>query len=424
MELLVSGALVLGLVHAPAVLQRWFDGWLAELAGELRIVGILFQTYLQLMVYALIVTFVLHLIARGFWIGLLGLESVYPEGIRWSELRKMAPATKEHYRQRVRPLAAAVERVDDLCSLVFSFGFLVGFTFFYFAAVFLFAAVVAMLVEIVSSGAISAVVVFWLTAGGVLAVQVLSERLDHVVGSRLRPDGLLSRCNRLLIRVGYSISLMRCIGTIQLTLYSNVKPAIVVVLTLGVMTTLAVFQVGAVLVSERLVRVDSLRYFPDDLSQHGLDPNHYRNLRSPKGLEPTVPTVASELVVDPYVKLFIPYYPRRHNPLLTTACPELEPLSSEGFQIGSGPDLDEHDVRSAAACLGSLFQVSLDGKRLSELHFDFAVDRDTGLKGVVSFVPVMTLAHGRHELEVLVPSRDAPDDRDADPVRHVIPFWI
>ncbi len=424
MELLISGALVFGLVHAPAVLQRWFDGWLAELAGELRIVGVLFQTYLQLMVYALIVTFVLHLIARGFWIGLLGLESVFPEGIRWNELRKMGATTKEHYRRNVRPLSGAVEWFDDLCSLIFSFGFFVGFTFFYFAAVFLVAALLAMLVDTVSSGAVSAVVVFWLTAGSVLAVQVLSEKLDQIVGSRLSPDGFLARCNRLLVKVGYSISLMRCIGTIQLTLYSNAKPAIVVALTVGVMVALAVFQVGGVMVGERLVRVDSLSYFPDGLAEDGLDPNHYRDLRSTMRIEPTVPTVQSELVTDPYVRLFLPYHPRRHNALLSTSCPDLEPLSPEGFQIGFGPDLDHEEVRTAAACLGGLYTVALDGTQLSDLHFDFTVDHDTGLKGVVTFLPVRELAHGRHELEVLAPSRDAPDDASAEPVRHVIPFWV
>lgn len=41
---------------------------------------------------------------RGFWIGLLGLESVFPEGIRWDRL-KLGPATIKRYRVSIGALA-------------------------------------------------------------------------------------------------------------------------------------------------------------------------------------------------------------------------------------------------------------------------------------------------------------------------------
>lgn len=131
MELLISGAVVFGLIHLPPIIERISISFLAGLEGNLRLMGVLGQVYLQLVLYGLIAVFVLHLAMRGFWIGLLGLESVFPEGIRWDRL-KLGPAMIKRYRAGIGSLAATIEKVDDLCSLIFSFGFLVIFIWIYF----------------------------------------------------------------------------------------------------------------------------------------------------------------------------------------------------------------------------------------------------------------------------------------------------
>lgn len=76
MELLISGAVVFGLIHLPPIIERISISFLAGLEGNLRLMGVLGQVYLQLVLYGLIAVFVLHLAMRGFWIGLLGLEGV------------------------------------------------------------------------------------------------------------------------------------------------------------------------------------------------------------------------------------------------------------------------------------------------------------------------------------------------------------
>ncbi|RLE30261.1 MAG: hypothetical protein DRJ61_13080, partial [Acidobacteria bacterium] len=122
MELLISGAVVFGLIHLPPIIERISTSFLAGLEGNLSLFGFMGQIYLQLVLYGLIAVFVLHLAMRGFWIGLLGLESVFPEGIRWDRV-KLGPAMIKRYRAGIDSLAATIEKVDDLCSLIFSFGF-------------------------------------------------------------------------------------------------------------------------------------------------------------------------------------------------------------------------------------------------------------------------------------------------------------
>lgn len=40
-----------------------------------------------------------------------------------------------------------------------------------------------------------------------------------------------------------------------------------------------------------------------------------------------------QTIVDPYVRLFIPYYPRRDNPALARRCPGVKPLREAGLSF-------------------------------------------------------------------------------------------
>jgi len=133
------------------------------------------------------------------------------------------------------------------------------------------------------------------------------------------------------------------------------------------------------------------------------------------------------MVTEPYLKLFIPYNPRRHNRLLAEACPNLQPLSKNGLDAGRGTKLEDIQVQDAAACLGSLFAVSLDGEGLQGMHFDFTIEQGSGLEGIVSFLSVDSLDHGRHELLILAPPKPkqkGEDEKAPQALRHLIPFWL
>ena len=146
----------------------------------------------------------------------------------------------------------------------------------------------------------------------------------------------------------------------------------------------------------------------------------------PDTVEPLTPTIQNDIVSEPFLKLFIPYNPRRHN-RLAQACPSLQPLSKNGLDAGKGEKLNDTQIQDAAACLGSLFLISLDGETLKDTHFDFTIEQGSGLEGIVSFLPVDGHGSGRHELVILAPPKPRQNDEDGktpEPVRHLIPFWL
>jgi len=424
MELLVSGAVVLGLLQLPPVVRAAFARFRSGLEdGGLRLVVGAGQSYVVFVLYVLIGTFVVHLVMRAYWIGLLGLESVFEHGIRWDRLRKgMGPLTLRTYHERVGTLAHAVDRTDDLCSMVFSFGFLVASIFVYSIVAIGVALVIALAVSGLLLGGRHLWPVFWTVLAGVILLQSVPSALDQQLGAKLDPEGAPSRILDGLVRSGYAVSVIRWTGTTQLTLGSNLSGARVSAILVGVCVLLGLGHITVTLVEAGRLRFDDRDYFPVTLREEGIDPLHYRDRRSPDAIEPATPSIQSLVVEGPYLELVVPYSARRANELIRAGCPDLEPLHHGVFVPRSAETSTPAHVRAAAACLGSLARLRLDGRPLDTGHWDFTLEPGSRLPAAIRFLPTAGLAPGRHELEVVVPGRDATPD-DPDPVRHLIPFW-
>ena len=115
-ELLVSGALLLGLLQAPEALDSTFDAYQPRLSDTAWFAAFFAWHYAKLIVYALVISLGLHLVARAYWVGLVGLDSAFPEGIDWEKMR-YGPLVKRTYRGLVPELATMARLTDRFASL-------------------------------------------------------------------------------------------------------------------------------------------------------------------------------------------------------------------------------------------------------------------------------------------------------------------
>ena len=421
MELLISGAVVFGLLQLPPLVDHALLRLVEGLAGDLRIVVPMLLGYVVLGVWALIGAFVLHLVLRAYWIGLLGLESVFPAGIRWDRAQ-VGPHWLRQLRARIGTLGESVDSTDDLCSLVFSFAFLVVVMFLYSIALFATSLAVALVICNLFFAGERVAVTMWVVFLVLAGLQGLPIALDKRAGARLAPGGLAERLLERLLSFSSVLTPMRWVGPIQLTLTTNMSPARVATAMVVVSFVLGVGFVSVSFVRGGMIRLDSYTYYPGQLHEQGIDAQHYRDRRDTGAQSAPAPSIQSMVIAEPYLELVMRYAPRRHNALVAADCPGVEPLRSDGLSFGRGGELEASRVRAVARCVGSLFKTSLDGERLEDLRWDFTIEPGTDLPALTVFIAVDGLAPGRHELEVLVPSRKAtPNDRDE--VRHVIPFW-
>jgi len=425
LEMLISGALVFALLQLPSAVDQAYerlDPHLADgLAGALFIV----HYYTKLALYTLSASFLVHLAARAYWVGLIGLEAVFPRGVRWEKVSS-GPIGRRLYEQRLPSLPALITRTDDFCSMIFSFSFLIVF-------VFVISIVWAGLLGLLAFG------ISRLLFGGERLAEVFralllllvlpylaATLLDKVAGGKMDPAGRPARILRAVNAFYYRALLMDVYGPIMMILFSNVRKKVMYpIFTAAFVGVLGLFFLSEMTRGGRL-SMSSDVYMPGTAGEREVSPAYYENLRPEDEVFRMEPSIQSDVVVDPYVRLFIPYYPRRDNPALARRCPGVRPLREAGLSLQRRNAGAPPAGASAAVlrCLADLHRVSLDGRPLPGLELHFSTHPKTGVRGILGYIPVAGLPRGSHLLRVEAVPRPEARKGDPPPDPYLIRFWL
>ncbi|HEX5726582.1 MAG TPA: hypothetical protein VFX98_13995 [Longimicrobiaceae bacterium] len=427
LELLISGAVVFSLLQLPGVVDRGYDRLEPHLAASARMAAFMLYYCLKLVLYTLIATFLLHLVTRAYWVGLIGLESVYPHGIRWDQTT-YGPVMSEVYRERMKGLQPQIDRADRIGSVLFSYAF----------------SIVLLLLVSIPIGALYAGVGFglsqlffegrhmgrivWLLFGVTMLLPLLVWGADRAFGARLEPGSGGRRLLRALSLVTYYVQAVPVYGSTMSVLFSNVsKKKIYPLFYAFFFGLIAFFIVKDLLVRRDVLAMDSYRYLPDDGGGWEVGYRFYESQRPPREMFPNTPSIQSDLIRDPYVRLFVPYSPRRHNDAIARACPELRPLQRGGLRLeGIAGPADSAAAGAVLACWKRVQPVELNGRPV-EVDFRFYTHPRSGLRGMVGYLPVAGLPRGANLLTVgQAPRADDTPRRAAERKRnpYVIRFWL
>ncbi len=414
MELLVSGATVFGLMQLPPVADRILFGLYNAASPDLAGLVLPLWIYVKFMLLTLVATFVAHLALRGYWVALAGLASVYPEGIRWDRLaRRMGPLYLDISRRDIGELADAIERADNRASRVFGVGF--GLAAMMLMPIALVLVMMALLSVYRLFGDAGSDLVSIVLVGFVLLVSVFGLVVwwDQRRGAVATADGLEGRALRTSLRLYSAIGLSRASNPLLVLFSSNEGTGRTMGILGGVMAVIfAIVTLQAV--GDRLGwSMGDYAGLPPDRRAIAdtVLPEHYASQRGDKPRLGPVPFIPDPVVRGDYLRLFVPYFPQRHNAAMERTCPDA--LADTG-DIGPRARLD---------CLASIHAIAIDGIA-QPIRFDAAEDARTGQRGMLAMIPVKALADGRHELTVLPPRRKRDDEPGAKPVTpYRIPFW-
>lgn len=120
-ELIISGAALLGSLQLPGVLEKFQHYLLLNYERASLQLWFFATSYWALFVYGLVLLFVFHFIVRALWIGLVGLNSVYPDGIVETNL------SSKDYQQKMKAefgdVDGFINRLDRMASGMFGTGF-------------------------------------------------------------------------------------------------------------------------------------------------------------------------------------------------------------------------------------------------------------------------------------------------------------
>jgi hypothetical protein len=362
LELLISGAVVFSLLQMPGVVDGIFARVQPHLAERAHFGAFMLYTYIKLILYTLISCFVLHLGTRAYWVGLIGLETVFPHGVRWED-STYGPVMTDVYRKKLGRLQPRIDAADRFCSILFPLAFTLVMLFAYSVVMLGMVALLAFGISRLLLGGRHFGAAIISIFAVILLVPLVAWALDRTYGARLRPGGRREKVIRRLATAAYYVNAMPAYGTVFMTLFSNAKKgarypmmyALMAVLFGFVMVKDIFVRGGVVLTSEHV-------YLPDTPGEFGVRPYYYQSQREPGGVYDRVPSIQSDVIRDPYVKLFIPYTPIRHGAAFAEQCPRLRPLSRTGVRMDGGEPPSAGQVQAVLDCWMRLQPVTLNGR--------------------------------------------------------------
>ncbi len=377
------------------------------------------------MVLALIATFVLHLASRGYWVGLVGLHSVFPNGVRWDQL-KYGPITRELIRERLPSLPPIISRLDNFCSALFSFGFLLVLAFGISLLLAAVAGAIAYLVSVIFFDGQQTLAAFYVVLLVLGVIPATAMFIDRRFGERIDPASSRGRALRRVAVVYYWSTGLPVYGPIMLTLLSNTRRRTFVAVFYTTMLGILVLVGTRLLVHRGGLGVNNYAYFAQ-LDALSVNSSYYESQRSAGEALPRKPTIQSDVIRDPYVRLFIPYWPERHNRAIATSCPGVQPLRELGV---NRDDPNDDPVPDSAAtgvlrCLAKLHPITLNGTVLEDLDLRFYTHPGNSSRGVLAYIPTAGLPRGRNVIIVPQVPRAGRGGRPPQPLRpHILSFWL
>ena len=414
LELIISSLTIFALFSLPGWLFEKIADIYTHLSTSLVIAGTVGTTVLAGTSYGLAACFVVHLMTRAYWVGLIGLRTVFPDGINWSKTPGLGPLSRQHYRDTLPDLDTIIRNTDRLASSLFAVISMLTLSILWFGTI--------LVVILVMSGAIGAR--FGLTNAGMfigmalllivfLGVPILVYLLDAQLAARvprLRDSRILVGLVGFLRRIAGLAYPQRLVLPVQLTLQSNTRPAaFFVALTLSVIVIVAVG--GTRTTAWRNFTVSGeFRYLDTAQVQEGIRSTYYEDMPSRLDRLRGWPRIDSFNQSGSFVRLFLPYQPLRDNLVLDQLCGSAE----------EAPD--------RVACLRQLWTVGIEGRPVSMAGFEPAERADLGMRGLIGLVPLAGLEPGLRRIEVVwnpsVAEEAAPlDDRYTQlNNRYVIPI--
>lgn len=412
-ELLVSGVTVFALLQLPSALDNAYFGLENRLDRSWATALMLGYFYLKASVVILASTFVAHMVMRAYWVSLVGLDSVYPDGIRWKQLRlgKIKRATEE---ELSAPLPDRISAADDRSSLIFAIGvslagLLLVLTIFVAAALAI-SLPLARVEMLAPYQALLVPVIFVL----LLLPWVIAWLLDLWIGDRLDPRRGPGRWLRWLFRAAYRLGLGQASNpTLALVGSHEGDTRVRIMVRLAIVLVLL-----GIIWAHHIDREDrsagSFQYVPTDSpgAARTLRAGHYDSLRDVDADTP-LPYISSEFADGDWLRLAVPYRPNLHNATLERVCPKGAVEEPKGALARDRRRIE------LLRCYARIHAVTLDGVPVRELAYDFATDPKTSLPVVVAMIDIRHLAPGRHELGVRRPRVESDDD----PRDYRIPIW-
>jgi len=397
-ELLIIGITLFLLFQVPKGIDHLHDIIIQVYYTHDLIVASLFIALFTLKAssYVLIFNLLTDLFLRGVWIGLIGLSSAFPEGIRENKFHYHESMKRVVFGKMVPPKRSII-KLDKVCSIIFSFTFLI---IFYIFSLSLFIFLLLMMVFGIQYTDGHWSLFFFIALVVVYVVAALLYFLDFVLFGGLRRFKWTAKPFRYIYLFFSYVTLSFFYKNIYYTLVSNIKKRYLI-------PVLAFYLI----VSASLV--GNLNHIIERGGATSIKPIFYDNLRE-KDVLIEVASIPADQIKGNWLKVFANFDLARKT--IRHFCAEYDEEDRE--ILNTRPRIDRDNFK----CLRQVYHLKLNDQVLDSLDWLYQIHPNMEEKGFVVNINMEHLPPGLHRLQVLRPSLNKQDSLIYQ-TSCTIPFW-
>ncbi|MEM1216134.1 MAG: hypothetical protein AAGJ82_10640 [Bacteroidota bacterium] len=394
-ELLISGLVIAGLFQLPELTVRWMEGYILQ--SDTASFHYLFFTTAGVLIVAdmLLVAFGYHALLRGIWVALLGLNSVYPNGIDASSEAGLGPVHWRKIKKRYPNLSEHIQQLDKQASTIFS---QVAMLTIIFSSISLLFIGLYLLINVFSSFFPNLrQYTIHIGIGFYFLITLSSGLMQYLI--KRYPDS--PSVNRWVERIGrisgslFSLLIFeKTVSYISGIISTNSQPnkkAILIGMVIG-------FLAGMGSVSQLDLYSSAYNYLGPDKyvtfnnRPYRSFPFNYENLRDTA--EPVfTPTIQADVVKEPYLRLFIPLLAREESQFGVRDLTLMERFRIKGAQRDSF-------YQAQLKVLEAANPIFINDQAYEDLPLQYSTHPEDDSDGLLAYVPIEQLPPGRHLLEI------------------------
>lgn len=408
-EMLVSGAAIYGSLQLPDLIRQLIDMallWLPE--GALNICYFIFW-YLTICSSILIVSFILHFVLRALWIGMIGLVSVFPNGIN-----RDTDYHSEHFLKQLFEEFPDVNdfnrRLDDFCSLIFgtTFGIVIM--------------IIAVCILICTCLILSLIFASFLPVS--IATIFLTLILLFIVPAIL--SGILNnkalREKKWVQRIHFTLSI-KIFGRLMYNVFYEPGYYILYILLtnfkrerMGIWVILGIFLIMLisfpVFMNSNVGLLRQKAFFEMAETDHRIFVDNYEDQMIP-GRAVFAPLLPSDVITGNVLRVFIPMS-RREKVLVNKYCADYE----EDQEL-TRRENNRRRRNQFKDCRVDYYELYVNDRKLDSLEFFRHTHPNAGEEGLLTYISAHNFREGVNRLRIVhLYENDSGEKKES-----LIPFW-
>ena len=364
--------------------------------------------------YVLIINLILHVLLRGLWISTIGIR--YVSGEIEFDILNFSPKFDRFLKKRIVSFDAYIEKLEQLCSIVFGFTFLIIFILismglFVVGIVFL-ALTIDMIEGNFHNGWLALVipVLILYLFGGLLYF------IDFITLGWIKKRKSISGLYYPIYRFFSIVTLSFVYRPLYYNLIDN---------RYGRKVVLFLIPYSLVFILISSMRFETQAYLPEQRDKQTLGNDYYDDTWNGNKLVGSA-SISSKFVKNSFVELYLPYNGRTDDQVIAQLCPDIAPAKKGVFFFAT--DDEARDTMNAVAaldCHSQRFQIYVNDSLLDNLKYRFFDHSQRKNKGLATIFDVSFLPRGEHALKinVLFPRIRKGKDTLVFTETDIIPFW-